>query len=142
MDDELREELRMMRGQLDRVEGKIDALFAVRAQAREKEGRRVRASMAKLTAKQHAVVQMLAMGLTEPEQAKRLGVSRNTVKLHKQAAVKNLEVEGLQDLLRWHREVCVELSEREYEEAAGLPKAWAARWREGEELPEGLKRTR
>jgi FixJ family two-component response regulator len=134
--------LEAMRRQLDRIEGKVDALFAVRSKEREGEAKRMRAMVGQLTPKQHATVQMVVAGATEVQVAERLGVSRNTAKLHKAAALHKVGANSVAELARWWREMCVELSEREYSEISGVPRTWAASWREGDVLPAVLAKVK
>lgn len=135
-----------LRSQLDRIEGKLDALFAVKAVQSEKALKRVVAIAETMTPKQHAVMQMMVVGMNEREMSDVFGVSRNTVKLHKQAVLHKLDMTGVKEpkaqLSRWFDDLAT-VGEAEYRRiAGGLSRTWAREWKAGDELPQVLRRTR
>ncbi|CAB4158869.1 Transcription regulator LuxR, C-terminal [uncultured Caudovirales phage] len=113
--------------QMDRLEGKVDALFALRqAQqpAERSEGRRV---LGQLTVKQHAVAQMMVLGIVDRVIGERMGITRNTAKLHRGAIMHKLGVTKHNEAVRRLAVLMEAVDPIEYATlSGGLPRNWAA----------------
>lgn len=60
--------------------------------------------MKRLTPRQYQVVEVLAMGGTSSDAAKKLGMSKHTARTHAQHAMLRLNIHSRADLTRWWME--------------------------------------
>lgn len=67
---------------------------------RHREERETAARMSRLTAREREVFALIAKGFTNGEAGGLLGISRDTVKLHRARVMKKLEADSLADLVR------------------------------------------
>lgn len=122
------EAIESLREKLARLEGKVDALFAPRERHGIDRGE-ARGLLRSLTAKQHATSQLIVMGLSDGDMAKRLVVSPNTVKLHVRALMVKLRVSTRPAVAAKVAGAMDALDPAEYRSLAyGLPKNWGATW--------------
>lgn len=114
------------------LSAKMDAILvmgSVRETKGDMERGEARALIRTLTAKQHAVSQMVVLGISEHDMAKRMGVSRNTIKLHIRALYSKLRTNDRSVLAVKLSKAFDAIDANEYQATAyGLPKSWAATW--------------
>ena len=131
----LRAEVSGLRADMERLEGKIDALFALR----QREGSGIGFSpmhraeahrlLGALTTKQHCVAQMMVLGIVDRVMGERMGVSRNTAKLHRNAITHKLGVRNSKEAIHRLTELLEAVDPREYTRlSGGLPRNWAHTW--------------
>lgn len=136
MNNEVMQALAGLADDLARIEAKVDALMTLRDrrqvlpkainQMSPHEGRLI---LRELTAKQHAVGQMLVLGMREIDMAERLGVSRNTIKLHVAAIYRKLHAHSRDAAAAKLAAAMDAVDANEYRSLAyGLPKGWAVTW--------------
>lgn len=119
---------------LERIEGLLVALISINtvqekglSMSRE-DARRVFGAM---TPKQHAVAQMMLAGVVDREMGERMGITRNTVKLHRSAIANKLNAADTNESIQRLRAAFDAIDSVEYQRlSGGLPKDWAASWRQ------------
>lgn len=114
---------------LSRIEGKIDALIHLHGVVPAIEGRRATTDaqkiFGKLTPKQNCAAQALAAGVSEPELALRMNVSRNTVKQHVACVLVRLGTRDRREAGSRLRGLLATISDVEYHRiTGGIPKNW------------------
>lgn len=120
-------ELELIRVQLDRIEGKLDALFALRQMQHPVDRAEARKIIGRFTMKQHAVAQMMLQGVVDHVMGTRMGVTRNTIKLHRAAISHKLDVTTHVEAMRRLQKLMDALDPAEYVAlSGGLPKTWAS----------------
>jgi DNA-binding CsgD family transcriptional regulator len=91
-------------------------------------------ALRRMSAKQHAVLQMTLRGTDTHEIADRLGSSESTAKTHVRGIMKHLRRETGRDVLTKQHVVALTkpvidaLSDEEYADIATIPKNWDATW--------------
>lgn len=130
--------------QLSELAGKIDLLYLkidqLELAVREGSGQDKRdvkdplTNFTGMSAKQHAVLQMLMNGRTTSEMASRLGVSDSTVKQHIKLIGRRVGLPRRQQIVGYFTKVFHDMNDRQYQiYSDGLPKSWDDTWGEGGE---------
>ncbi len=97
------------------------------------------AAFYRLTARQHAILQMIMRAASNQDIADRLGVSLFTVKNHLTAIFRKFGVHKRSQLSMMVRPVFDSMPEDEYQRmTGGLAKGWDKQWMAGENPTQGI----